>query len=153
MNTSNEFITVFNEYYPFERYIFKSPQAINYLFDKVVLTEIFIPYTEIKARINEKGYFYGYTEVPVDEIYVKIKGSSEEISLAFFDFSEHIREQIVYNLIGDFGQYEYESLYVDHEDGNDELKSVLMEQFNLIKEKYGECKVKKAVRDNLIETE
>lgn len=32
MNDSdNDFIYTFNEYYPFERYIVKNPQAINYL--------------------------------------------------------------------------------------------------------------------------
>ena len=43
-----EFINTFNEYYPFERYIVKEPKKINYLFDDVLLTELFVPSTEIK---------------------------------------------------------------------------------------------------------
>lgn len=30
MNMDEEFINTFNEYYPFERYILKTPQKINY---------------------------------------------------------------------------------------------------------------------------
>lgn len=36
------FISVFNEGYPFERYIFKEPVKINALFDDLFLTELFI---------------------------------------------------------------------------------------------------------------
>jgi hypothetical protein len=51
----------------------------------------------------------------------------------------------------DFGEYEYESLYVDHEDDdNSTLIAVLNRQKTLIKEKYGICNIKKAVRDNLV---
>jgi hypothetical protein len=42
------FLDVFNEYYPFERYIFNTPRVITDLFDDIVLTEIFVPYTETK---------------------------------------------------------------------------------------------------------
>jgi hypothetical protein len=42
-----EFIDVFNEYYPFERYILKNPKSIENLFDDLLLTEIFVPKTEI----------------------------------------------------------------------------------------------------------
>ena len=33
-----EFVNVFNEYYPFERYIVKTPKSIVYLFDDAQLT-------------------------------------------------------------------------------------------------------------------
>ena len=53
-----EFVNTFNEYYPFERYIVKEPKKINYLFDDVVLTELFIPSTEIKPCVDENDIFH-----------------------------------------------------------------------------------------------
>jgi hypothetical protein len=51
----------------------------------------------------------------------------------------------------DFGEYEYECLYVDHEDENNtSLIKVFNTQKALIKEKYGECHIKTSLRDNLI---
>ena len=41
--TDKEFIDTYNEYYPFERYIVKHPEKINYLFDDALLCELFIP--------------------------------------------------------------------------------------------------------------
>ena len=52
MSYDNDFINTFNEYYPFERYIVKEPKKINYLFDDVLLTELFVPSTEIKPCID-----------------------------------------------------------------------------------------------------
>jgi len=43
MDYDREFLSVFNEYYPFERYIVKDPKSITYLFDDAILTEIFVP--------------------------------------------------------------------------------------------------------------
>lgn len=48
MNYDKEFLSVFNEHYPFERYIVKEPKPIGNLFDDAFLTEIFVPETEIK---------------------------------------------------------------------------------------------------------
>lgn len=149
METSEDFIDIFNEFYPFERYIFKNPQPINYLFDDAILTEIFVPYTEIKPITNEKGNYICSTLVPDDEVYVKIKGLSSEMRFSFFDFADHIREQIVNNFIEDFGAYNYESLYVDHE--NKELKTVLNNEKLLITQKYGKCNIKNTFRSNLVE--
>ena len=50
--TDKEFIDTYNEYYPFERYIVKNPEKINYLFDDALLCELFIPSTEIKPIIH-----------------------------------------------------------------------------------------------------
>ena len=145
----NEFISVFNEYYPFERYIVKTPKPINYLFDDAVITELFVPYTEIKPVLYD-GNFAGYTSVNEDEIYVKVKGNAGEMRFSYFDFSEEVRETIRNIIIDDMGAYEYESLYVDHEDGETELAEMLRNQKDMITEKYGKCKTKKSVRDNLI---
>jgi hypothetical protein len=71
--------------------------------------------------------------------------------ICYFDFNDHVREEIRNIFILDFGDYEYESLYVDHEDDdNSTLIAVLNRQKKLIKEKYGICNIKKAVRDNLV---
>lgn len=151
-NYDEEFLNIFNECYPFERYIFKEPKSIGMLFDDMLLTEIFIPYTEIKPVTNENGSFLFFTSIPYDEVYVKVVGNAGEMRIGYFDFESHIREMIRDNFIEDLGKYEYECLYVDHEgEGSDNsLINVLKNQKDLIKEKYGECNIKSSLRDNLV---
>lgn len=144
-----EFLNIFNEAFPFERYIVKEPKPIGNLFDDAVLTEIFVPYTEIKPIVSDDGCFIAHTQINPNDVYIKIKGNAGEMRFGYFDFEEHIREQIRYIMIEDFGNYEYECLYVDREDLTD-LKKELEIQKNLIQEKYGECKIKKSIRDNLV---
>ena len=136
------FINILNESYPFERYILKEPKPINSLFDDALLTEIFVPNTEIKPILSENGKLFKFTEVPINDIYVKIKGPAGTMRFAYFDFAEHIREEIRYNIILDFGQYEWECLYVNHEDDENEFKNALKLQKQLIEKNYGECKIK-----------
>ena len=142
-----ECINTFNEYYPFERYIVKNPKRINYLFDDALLCELFIPSTEIKPIMHE-GEFVGFTQMNDDDVYIKIKTSAGEIRMAYYDFNDHIREEIRRIIISDFGDYEWESLYVEHEEDDDfnELKEALKIQKKLIEDKYGVCNVK----DNFI---
>lgn len=142
--TDKDFIDTYNEYYPFERYIVKNPQQINYLFDDVLLCELFIPSTEIEPIIRE-GEFVGFTQINDNDIYVKLKTSVGEIRMAYYDFSNHIREEIRHIIVSDFGGYEFECLYVKHEDNSD-LLIALQIQKKLIEEKYGTCNVK----DNFI---
>lgn len=144
-----EFVNVFNEYYPFERYIVKTPKSFVYLFDDALLTELFIPSTEIKPIVHD-GQFMGYTEVPKKEIYVKVKGPSGEMRFALFDFADVVIEDIMWIVISDFGGYEWEGLYVDHEGDNEDLKIALLEQKRLIEEKYGECTVKDTINAKLL---
>lgn len=148
-----EFLDTFNECYPFERYIFKEPKSLGMTFDDVLLTEIFVPYTEIKPVTNENGSYLFSTSIPYNEVYVKVVGNAGEMRIGYIDFESHIREMIRYNFIEDFGKYEYECLYVDHEDegnGNALLLDVLEKQKALIEEKYGECNIKISLRDNLM---
>lgn len=144
-----DFINVFNEYYPFERYIVKTPKSIVYLFDDALLTELFIPSTEIKPIVLD-GQFIGHTNVPKNEIYVKVKGSAGEMRFALFDFADAVIEDILYIIVSDFGGYEWEGLYVDHEDDNEDLKTALLEQKRLIEEKYGECGIKDTINAELL---
>ena len=143
-NYDKEFLNVFNEYYPFERYIFKELKSLGLTFDDVVLTEIFVPYTEIKPILNPDGSFARFTKLNPNEVYVKIKGNAGEMRFAYIDFNDHIREQIRWNFVEDLGQCNYELLYVEAENENDtaELKELLKEQSRLIKDKYGDCKIK-----------
>ena len=151
--TDKEFINTFNEYYPFERYIVKNPKRNNYLFDDVLLTELFIPSTEIKPVVYEGG-FTDFTRINDDEIYIKLKCKNEcdekwvEFRMAYYDFDDHVREEIRGIIISDFGAYEWESLYVEHEEDDDfnELKEALKIQKKLIEDKYSVCNVK----DNFI---
>ena len=136
-----EFIDTFNENYPFERYIFKEPKKINSLFDDLLLTELFIPCTEIKPITDDNGKLITHTSVPTDEIYVKCKVNGNEFRLSYFDFASHIREDIRWDMVQEFGQYEWECLYVEN-DGEDDLKDALQIQKNKIIEKYGICECK-----------
>ena len=137
-----EFINVINEYYPFERYIVKSPKSLDPTFDDLILTELFVPKTEIKPIIhNDK--LVCFTGVKHDEIYVKVKGVAGEMRIGYFDFAPHIRETIRDIVITDFGPYEWQSLYVEGEDEElPKLEKVLSEQKALIEKKYEECVIK-----------
>lgn len=151
MDPDEEFLNIFNECYPLERYIFKEPRSIGTTFDDVVLTEFFVPHTEIKPILNDDGSLITFTRISKSDVYVKIKGKAGEMRFGYFDFSEGMREDIRIAFIEDFGKYNYESLYVDHEgDDNSDLKELLEEEAKLIKAKYGECNIKKALRDNII---
>ena len=147
-----DFIETFNEYYPFERYVVKEPKRINYLFDDVVLTELFVPSTEIKPCVDEKGVFQGFTSIDNEDIYVKLKCGDSEFRMAYYDFNDPIREEIRVTVIEDFT--EWESLYVDYgdEDAYEELKEALLNQKQLITNKYGECNIKSGfIIENTIE--
>ena len=124
MNADKDFINIFNEFYPFERYIVRTPKSIEPVFNDLILTEIFVP---------KKN----------DEVYVKVKGVAGEIRIGYFDFASHIREAIRNIVITDFGHYEWQSLYVQDEDEElPELEKVLSEQKALIEKKYKECVIK-----------
>ena len=124
MNADKDFINIFNEFYPFERYIVRTPKSIEPVFDDLILTEIFVP---------KKN----------DEVYVKVKGVAGEIRIGYFDFAPHIRETIRDIVITDFGPYEWQSLYVEGEDEElPKLEKVLSEQKALIEKKYEECVIK-----------
>lgn len=142
----NEFLDIFNEHYPFKRYIVKEPKSIGNLFDDLVLTEIFVPETEIKPILGNNNSLITFTTIPKKEVYIKVKGKAGEMRLGYFDFEEYIREQIRYIIIEDLGPYEYECLYVDNEDQSSILKE-LRNQYSLIKKKYGICEIKQTIAD------
>lgn len=145
------FISEFNSYYPFERYIVKNPKTIENLFDDLLLVEIFIPSTEIKPIFTDDNQFLGHTKVSDDDVHVKLQTPSGDIvRIGFWDFESHIRENIRDIIRFDFGGYEWESLYVEHDDGDEDLKKVLIEQKKLITEKYGVCNIKETACTDLI---
>lgn len=147
-----QFISEFNSYYPLERYIVKNPKSIDPIFDDLLLVEMFVPSTEIKPVFTDDNQFLGHTKVNDDDVYVKLQTpSGDVIRIGFWDFESHIRENIRDIIYFDFGGYEWEALYVEHEDDDDEgLKKVLLEQQKLILEKYGTCNVKDTASSNLI---
>ena len=108
-----------------------------------------MPSTEIKPIVLD-GQFMGFTKFPKNEIYVKVKGSAGEMRFALFDFADAVIEDIMSIVISDFGGYEWESLYVEHDDGSEDLKNALLEQKRLIEEKYGECNVKDTINAELL---
>ena len=137
-----KFLNTFNECYPFEIYIIKEPKLIGNLFDDVYLTEIFVPDTKIEPILDDNGNLITFTKINPNEVCVKLRTKAGEIRFGYFDFSPYIREEIRYIFMKDFGQYEYECLYVDYEDTED-LERTLNEQKLLITEKYGKCVSKK----------
>ena len=58
--------------------------------------------------------FIGFTSINDDEIYIKLicKGECNdnwvEFRMAYYDFDNHIREEIRHIIISDFGSYEWE---------------------------------------------
>ena len=112
-------------------------------------TYLIARFAQIKPIMHE-GCFVGFTHINDDEIYLKLKCKNEcddnwvEFRMAYYDFDDHIREEIRGIIISDFGAYEWESLYVEHEEDDDynELKEALQIQKKLIEEKYGVCNIK-----------
>ena len=94
--------------------------------------------------------FIGFTEIPKNEIYVKVKGSAGDMRFALVDFADSVIEDIMCIVISDFGVYEWEGLYVEHEDDDEYLKTALLEQKRLIEEKYGECGIKDTINAKLL---
>ena len=138
-----EFINVINEYYPFERYILKTPKSVEPTFDDLVLTELFVPSTEIKPVLHNDQVVC-FTRVNPDEIYVKVKGKVGEMRIGYYDFAKHIREEIRCIILEDMGGFNWQSLYVQDEDEDlPDLEEMLNEQKSLIEVKYGECPIKK----------
>lgn len=146
--SDTEFIDIINEYYPFERYIVKNPKSIEPTFDDLVLTELFVPNTEIKPIMYNDRISY-WTKVNSDEIYVKIKGKAGEIRIGYYDFADHIREEIRRIILEDFTNHCWENLYIEWEDTSD-LETDLNEQKTLIEAKYGECKIKRETASNYL---
>lgn len=147
---TQEFIDTFNQYYPFERYIVKNPQSINYLFDDVKLTEVFVPLTEIKPityinSVTGKEEYMCHNEVNSNEVYVKLECKGVAFRMALYDFDDGIRETIIGNVLEDMGGMNWQSLYIEYGDEDEEdyeLKEMLKKQKTLITEKYGGCNVK-----------
>lgn len=147
MEYLEEFLSVFNDRYPFERYIFNTPCSLGNLFDDVLVTEVFVPSTEIKPYFSEDGQCFDSNEIPKDEIYLKLKGPGGEFRMGLIDFDKPIYENVIFRLYEDFGDYAWECLYMDYdeEDAYDELQEVLLEQKRMIINKYGICNIKEHV--------
>lgn len=128
MNYHDElFINTFNVYYPFDRYILKTPKSISTLFNDILLTEIFTP-------------------IQNDTLCIKINGT---IRMGFLDFVEHIREEIRYIVMQDFGANEWQDLFIECDNSN-KLREILLEQKKLIKNKYGSCYIKDCINLELL---
>lgn len=147
MEYLEEFLCVFNDRYPFERYMFNTPCSLENLFDDVLVTEVFVPSTEIKPYFSEDGQYIDSNEIPKDEIYLKLKGPGGEFRMGLIDFDKSIYENVIFRLYEDFGDYAWECLYMDYdeEDAYDELQEVLLEQKRMITNKYGVCNIKEHV--------
>lgn len=130
-----EFLMTFNEFYPFERYIIKNPKRIND--DNALLTEIFVLKTKDTDLDSDENFLC--SKYRDNDLYIKVKGDAGEIRFSYFDFAPHIREEIRRVFIEDFGRYNYDSLYFDSGDyDNQSLFEELDYQRKLITNRYGE---------------
>lgn len=135
MRMVDSFAFEFIEFYPLKRYIFTDPKPIENLFNNILLTEIFILSAE--TTLDE------YTE---EEVCVKLFCEEEIIKMSYFDFADHIKENIIDNFICDFGSDNWNSLtcLIEPDDKEEEciidadLESTLQLQKDLIEFKYGE---------------
>ena len=67
--------------------------------------------------------------------------------MGLIDFDKSIYENVIFKLYEDFGDYAWESLYMDYDDEDeyDELQEVLLEQKRMITNKYGICNIKEHI--------
>lgn len=135
--TLDKFIDIFNDCYPFERYILKEPKSIGWVLDDLKLTEIFIPKTKIES-ITRNDRIWKYTKVDEYKTYAKFKIKDDEIKICLVDLSEGMIGDIMWTVLADFGDC-WECLYIDHEGDEleEELRKKVSEQEKLIKNKYG----------------
>lgn len=136
-----DFINTFNEYYPFDTYILKTPKQINTLFEEILITEIFIPNTNINPILSEERKNTCFTSINKKDIYVNVLVKGMEFKMWFYDFAEHVQENIVNSVIDDFEPLEWENLYIDYEEET-KLSEILQEQQKLLILKYGFCNIK-----------
>lgn len=122
--------------------LLKNLNELTIYFDDIVLIELFVPSTEIKPCVDENGVFHGFTSINNEDVYVKLKCGDSEFRMAYYDFNDHIREEIRFLITKDFT--EWESLYIDYDDEymDEELKEALLIQKQLITNKYGKCNIK-----------
>ena len=154
MDYDEDFLNLFNEWYPLEYYIFEEPKSLGLDFDDVKLMEIFVPSTKVEPIIHN-GQYIGSVRVNPDKVYVKVKGPAGVMRFGYMEFDSSVRESIRWNFYEDFGDC-LQYLYIDTEDTEviEELKHVLNKQYTLIMERYGTCKFTKndpGCRTDLIE--
>lgn len=106
MNFVRNFIQIFNDYFPYERYRFKTPISISSVHDKMYMTEINIP----KQKVNK------YIPYNNDAIRIIVNDS---FCFSLTDFCDSIQQDIAAAVVEDFGQYEFQSLYCEYEDEED----------------------------------
>ncbi len=151
-NPDEEFIEIFNNYYPFVKYILKVPKSLGFIYDDCVLTELFIPYFEAKPVLDRNGDLSYFTKRNYEELYCKIQGPAGEMRIAYLDFGEHIQETIRFMVIQDLGPENWQSLYVEYDenDYSKELESELRLQKKLIQDKYGSVDIKDNINTKYI---
>ena len=145
-----EFINVFNEYYPFEHYIINNPKSINDD-DDVLLIGITVPETKIQSIYNVDGNFVFNTQVSKGDIVVILKYAFVEFTFKYYDFNDHIRDNIRSIIIDDFGAKEYEYLYIEpNEKESIELKNILLKQKEIIEKEFGYYNIKDNINSKLL---
>jgi hypothetical protein len=119
------FLNIFNDYYPFERYIFIAP--LEY------------PKTMHVSEIYVKEIPDG--DFNPEDVLITLKSSDGEIEFSYFGLSNDLQGKISDGFRLDLGYREFEMLYSERE-CEKELGKKLTQQYKLIMQKYGECHIK-----------
>lgn len=122
---TDEFLKIFNNYYPFERYIFIAPLE----YPKTMHV------SEIYVKETPDGDFNR------EDVLITLKCSDGEIEFSYFGVSNDLQGKISEGFRLDLGYREFEMLYSERE-CEAELSKKLTQQYDLIMKKYGECHIK-----------
>lgn len=110
------FLNIFNDYYPFEMYIFISSLEFS--------KTMYIP--EIYVKETPNGDFNK------GDVLITLKCSDSSIDFSYFEFINEFKYKLAEGFRLDLGYRECE----------EKLGKKLTQQYNLIMQKYGECHIK-----------
>lgn len=122
---TDEFLKIFNNYYPFERYLFFTPLKYT---KTMYVTEIHVK-EKPEATFDREG------------VLITLKTPQGELEFSYFAFSDDLQGVIYSGFRLDLGYREFEMLCTE-KGCEKELGEKLTQQYNLIMQKYGECHIK-----------
>ena len=122
---TDEFLKIFNNYYPFEKYIFLTPLEYT---KAMHVSEIYVKETP-DGDFNK------------EDVLITLKCSDGTVDFSYFGFSNDFQEVISLGFRLDLGYKEFKMLYSERE-CEKELNKKLTQQYNMIIAKYGKCHIK-----------
>ena len=121
------FLNIFNDYYPFERYIFITPLEHT--------KTMHIP--EIYVKETPDGDFNK------EDVLITLEYSDVSVNFDYFGLSNELKYKLAEGFRNDLGYKEFEMLYSERE-CKEKLGQKLTYQYTMCIAKYGECYIKKS---------